>query len=95
MSTVSYLPNIPPKNNSTAQIRRRTNDIVQTVSQQVGSIATNTGDLGALNTQLQGVDVILAPGISGTVTLAKLTGGGANGSLTFTKGIITKVVNPT
>ena len=34
-------------------------------------------------------------GISGTVTLAKLTGGGTNGSLTYTNGIITAVVNPT
>lgn len=34
-------------------------------------------------------------GISGTVTLVKLTGGGANGSLTFVNGILTAKVDPT
>lgn len=34
-------------------------------------------------------------GISGTATLAKITGGGANGSLTFTNGLITGYVAPT
>jgi hypothetical protein len=33
--------------------------------------------------------------VSGTVTLAKLTGGGANGSLTFVDGLITAFVAPT
>ena len=37
----------------------------------------------------------LAAGVSGTVTLAKITGGGANGSLTVVGGIITAIVNPT
>lgn len=35
------------------------------------------------------------PGISTTVTLAKLTGGGANGSLTFVNGILTAATAPT
>lgn len=34
-------------------------------------------------------------GASGTVTLAKLTGGGTNGSLTIVEGIITTIVAPT
>ena len=37
----------------------------------------------------------LSKGYTGTVTLAKITGGGANGSLTFTNGILTSVVDPT
>lgn len=37
----------------------------------------------------------LAGGVSGTVTLAKITGGGANGSLTVANGLITAIVNPT
>ena len=38
---------------------------------------------------------LLKPGISTTVTLAKLTGGGANGSLTVVNGIITAYTAPT
>ena len=34
-------------------------------------------------------------GVSGTVPLAKLTGGGMNGSLTVQNGLITAIVNPT
>jgi hypothetical protein len=34
-------------------------------------------------------------GVSGTVTLAKLTPTGANGSLTFQNGLLTATVNPT
>lgn len=37
----------------------------------------------------------LRNGYSGTVTLAKLTGGGSNGSLTFRSGILISVVLPT
>lgn len=37
----------------------------------------------------------LAGGASGTVTLAALTGGGTQGSLTVTNGLITGIVNPT
>ena len=36
-----------------------------------------------------------AVGVSGTVTLVKLTGGGSNGSITFTDGVITGFVEPT
>lgn len=41
------------------------------------------------------IQAALAVGISGTVTLAKLTGGGTNGSITFVKGLVTAIVNPT
>lgn len=37
----------------------------------------------------------LSNGFTGTVTLAKITGGGTDGSLTFTHGILTSVVQPT
>lgn len=37
----------------------------------------------------------LAKGVSGAVTLAKITGGGTNGSLTFVSGIITAFTPPT
>lgn len=41
------------------------------------------------------IQAALALGISGTAILAKITGGGANGSLTFTAGIITAYTPPT
>jgi hypothetical protein len=37
----------------------------------------------------------LATGVSGTVTLVKLTVGGMNGSLTFTAGLVTAFTAPT
>lgn len=56
-------------------------------------------DLGGNNT-LKGVTYaysVLQPGngVSGTAPLAKLTGGGSNGSLTIQNGVITKIVKPT
>lgn len=100
--SIAYLPNVAPPNNNTQQIRRRTNDLVSTVNDAIGSIAGNNGDIGTLageiaaNTAaIKTINTTLAPGITGTVTLAKLTGGGANGSLTFTKGLITAKVDPT
>ena len=41
-----------------------------------------------------GLDAINS-GITGTVTLAKITAGGTNGSLTITNGIITAKTDPT
>ena len=38
---------------------------------------------------------LLGSGVTGTVTLAKLTGGGTNGSLTFKNGILVSKVDPT
>ena len=49
------------------------------------------------STAIKAIQAILAPGtgVSGTVTLIKLTGGGANGHLTFVNGIITAFLAPT
>lgn len=60
----------------------------------VGGTNTLKG-LTALYAQLSPISQLLATGISGTVVLAKITGGGSNGSITFTKGIVTGIVNPT
>ena len=38
---------------------------------------------------------MLKPGITVTVPVAKLTGGGSNGSLTYKNGILTAAVPPT
>lgn len=48
----------------------------------------STADVTAIQAQL-------AAGVSGTITIPKLTGGGTNGSITVTGGIITAFVNPT
>ena len=54
----------------------------------VTSAQANTiANLGPLATK--------AAGYTGTVTLAKLTSGGANGSMTFSEGILTSVTQPT
>lgn len=79
--SVSHLPSIQPQNNATQQARRRINQTVDAVTQSSSDLVSVQGQL--------------APGISGTVTLAKLTTGGNNGSLTFIKGIITAYVQPT
>jgi hypothetical protein len=100
--SIAYLPNVAPSNNNTQQIRRRTNDLVSTVNDAIGSIAGNNGDIGTLSNEIAAntasiktINTTLATGITGTVALAKLTGGGTNGSLTFTKGLITAFVAPT
>lgn len=54
---------------------------------QVGPNGTQTNAIAA-------IQKALAAGVSGTVTLAKITGGGSNGSLTFVKGIITAYSAP-
>jgi hypothetical protein len=100
--SIAYLPNVAPANNNTQQIRRRTNDLVSTVNDAIGSIAGNNGDIGTLaneiaanTTDIATINTTLATGITGTVALAKLTTGGTNGSLTFTKGLITAFTAPT
>jgi hypothetical protein len=45
-------------------------------------------------TSITQIQAVLAVGISSTVTLAKITSGGVNGSLTFVKGIITGFIAP-
>ena len=56
-------------------------------------IVSNTN--APLIASIPAIKAQLAVGISGTITLAKLTGGGTNGSITVVKGIITAFVNPT
>jgi hypothetical protein len=54
-------------------------------------------DIGGKNT-LKGLAYLYqlqSAGLTGTVALAKITGGGANGSLSFTNGLITGFVAPT
>jgi hypothetical protein len=48
--------------------------------------------LSLLYSLLQGT---LGKGFSGTVTTAKLTGGGTNGSITFVNGVVTSQVPAT
>lgn len=52
---------------------------------QVGTIAALTTTVGTHTTQLAG----LAGGLNVTIVTAKLTAGGANGSMTFTNGVLT------
>jgi hypothetical protein len=69
-----------------------------------GHVSTNYGaaaqsaalDLGGPNTLkgLAALQLWFGTGITATVTLAKLTGGGSNGSLTVTNGLITHYVAP-
>lgn len=56
--------------------------------QQAGAVPGLQGSVASILAQL-------AAGATGTVTLAKITGGGANGSLTFAQGLITGFVAPT
>ncbi len=53
------------------------------------SFDPNTNEISA------GAGVGPPAGITGTITTAKLTGGGANGSMTFTNGVLTAHVNAT
>jgi len=65
---------------------------------QANAIAASdpAGSAGAAETASKAyTDSKFAPGISGTVPLAKITGLGADGSLTFANGLITAKVDPT
>lgn len=53
-----------------------------------GQTQKNTTDIAT-------IQAALAAGVTGTIVIPKLTGGGANGSITVTKGIITAFANPT
>lgn len=64
----------------------------------IGTLTDNAADLLQVNgvvNAASGFKVGASSGVSGTVSLAKLTSGGTNGSLTVTNGIITAIVNPT
>ncbi len=54
-------------------------------------------DLGGKNAMpgLSSIYLMITQAGSGTVTLAKLTGGGTNGSITFKNGLMQSFVNPT
>jgi hypothetical protein len=62
-----------------------------------GANITITNTAGAITIAVSGLGTMAFQnvGISGTAALAKLTVAGANGSLTFTNGIITAYVAPT
>ncbi len=64
MSSIAYLPNTSPRNNSTAQIRRRANQVVSAVAGQAQQIAT-----------LQAPAPVVAP--AKTQTAVAATGGSA------------------
>lgn len=76
------------------------------LGRNLGLEQTETGTLGTRLTAVESevdvlqseVDVLQAAsaaGYTGTVTLAKITGGGTDGSLTITNGLITAVTAPT
>jgi hypothetical protein len=69
------------------------------LGRNLGLEQTATGMLGTRLTAVEGeVDVLQAAsaaGFTGTVTLAKITVLGANGSLTVVNGLITAVTAPT
>ena len=62
----------------------------QTTLNFIGANVTVADDSGNSRT-----NVTIADGISTTVTLEKITSGGANGSLTFTNGLLTAKTDPT
>lgn len=96
MSSIAYLPNVQPGNNNTAQMRRRTNGIVAQVSQQVGALETNTGDLGTLNTTKAPIDsptfqnVI---GVENATTHTSATAGTATALPATPAGYVTQMIN--
>lgn len=51
--------------------------------------------LTGLQLQLNSLLSSLSAGVSGTIALTKLTGGGSDGSITVVNGLITAFVNPT
>jgi hypothetical protein len=54
-------------------------------------------DLGGGNTLtgLSNLYLLMGQSFTGTITIPKLTGGGSNGSITVSGGLVTKVVQPT
>ncbi len=63
-------------------------------SLQIGQNSLNT-TVTSQGTSITAIQTTLATGVSGTVTLIKLTGPGSNGSITVTNGIVTGIVPPT
>lgn len=56
---------------------------------------SNVNNIPNLQTDVSDITTALAAGYTGTVTIAKLTAGGVDGTLTFTNGILTNVVPAT
>jgi hypothetical protein len=59
----------------------------------LASVYQSTQNNAPLIAAIPGIQAVLKPGVSGTLTIPKLTT--ANGSLTFVDGIITSYVEPT
>jgi hypothetical protein len=72
-ATIAYLPHVSPKNNNTAQMRRRVTDLVNAVNNTIGSSELNTGQLGSLQTQL----TALQNELNGGITFPTQTGTGS------------------
>jgi hypothetical protein len=60
-----------------------------------GTLAITRGGTGAANAADARTNLGLGSGLSTTITTAKLTGGGVNGSMTFVNGILTAQVQAT
>jgi len=71
---VSYLPNT--ENNNTNQIRRRYNEVVDKLTNQVGSIASGNGDIGTLSSQVSQLGTqkasVNSPTFTGTVSMSTM-----------------------
>lgn len=69
------------------------------LGKNLGLEQTQTGQLGtrldAVEGEVDTIQAAFAAGFTGSVVLAKITGGGANGSLTIVNGLITAVTAPT
>jgi hypothetical protein len=82
--TGGNLTEIPTRNHNDLQTIQggSTTDRQHLTTAQVTAIATNTSDIATIKAEI-------AAGLTVTITTAKLTTGGVNGSMTFTNGILT------
>jgi hypothetical protein len=82
--TAGNLTDIPTRNHNDLQTIQggSATDRQHLTTAQVTAIATNTSDIATIKAEI-------ASGLTVTITTAKLTSGGANGSMTFTNGILT------
>ena len=86
LRNVNQISKIDPGNQR--QTLRRLSDTITLANGLNGEVNTNTLEIAAIS-------ATLATGGSGTFTLAKLTGGGTNGSITFVNGLFQSGVEPT
>jgi hypothetical protein len=82
--TGGNLTEIPARNHNDLQTIQggSATDRQHLTTAQVTAIATNTSDIATIKAEI-------AAGLTVTITTAKLTTGGVNGSMTFTNGILT------